>query len=41
MSQQPDLEERVLRLEQLVDRVILKARTTQVGRQVLKMLGIE
>ena len=41
MSPQADLEDRVLRLEQLVDRVITRARATQLGRQVLRMLGLE
>lgn len=41
MSPPADLEERVVRLEQILDRVIAKAKQHPVGRQVLKILGLE
>jgi len=40
MSPQGDLEDRVLRLEQLLDRAIAKARLTAAGRAILAMLGL-
>jgi hypothetical protein len=41
MSPQADLEERVARLEQLVDRAIARARLSAAGRAVLAMLGLQ
>ena len=38
---QGDLEERVQRLEELVERAIIKARGSAVGRQILAMLGLK
>jgi hypothetical protein len=40
MSPQADLEERVTRLEELLDRAIARARQTAAGRAVLAMLGL-
>lgn len=40
MSPQADLEERVLRLEQLLDRAIAQARKSPAGRMILAMLGL-
>lgn len=41
MSPQADLEERIDRLEQILARAIERARAHPVGRQVLKILGLE
>lgn len=38
---QPDLEDRVDRLEQLLGKVIAYARTTAVGRRILAILEIQ
>jgi len=40
MSPQGDLEDRVARLEQLLDRAIAHARKSPAGRVVLAMLGL-
>jgi hypothetical protein len=37
---QPDLEQRVDRLEQLLDRAITAARQYPLGRKILAMLGL-
>jgi hypothetical protein len=38
--QATDLEQRVARLEQLLDRAIAKARLSPAGRAILAMLGL-
>lgn len=40
MSPQAELEERVARLEAILEKAIAKARTHPVGRQILNMLGL-
>ena len=40
MSPQADLEDRVLRLEQLLDRAIAHARKSAGGRVILAVLGL-
>ena len=40
MSPQADLEARVARLEQLLDRAITHARKSAAGRVILAMLGL-
>lgn len=40
MSPQADLEARVARLEQLLDRAITIGRKTAAGRAILAMLGL-
>lgn len=36
----PDVEQRLARLEQIIDRAIAYARTTALGRRILAMLDI-
>ena len=40
MSPQADLETRVARLEDLLERAIARARTTAAGRAILMFLGL-
>ena len=41
MPSQGDLEDRVAKLEKLLDTAIVKARETPVGRKILAMLGLQ
>lgn len=41
MSPQGDLEERVARLEELLERAIAKAAQHPVGRKILVLLGLK
>jgi len=40
MPSPDDLETRVARIEELLDRAIVKARESATGRMILKMLGL-
>jgi len=40
MPSPDDLETRVARIEELLDRAIVKARESPTGRMILKMLGL-
>jgi hypothetical protein len=37
---QPDLDERVTRLEEILETAIIAARKHPVGRQILRLLGL-
>jgi hypothetical protein len=41
VQSQDDLDQRVARLEEIVDRAIARARESKTGRMILAMLGLE